>query len=112
MPSLIISFRDSDPFYVTANAYFLSTKRRIKDTFVSSENAPKLTYSNLGAKKFSGVNPRTPNKGKERGGVGVGARGWGRGRGNRMGKENGRRGREQGCHSYMNIILGNLGTYN
>jgi hypothetical protein len=53
---------------------FSPTKRRIKDTFISSENAPKLTYSNLGAKKFPGVNPRTPNKGKgrEKGGVGEG----------------------------------------
>jgi hypothetical protein len=52
---------------VTANEYFLPTKRRVKDTFISSENAPKLTYSNLGAKNFPGVNPRTPNNGKGKG---------------------------------------------
>ena len=54
MPSLIISFR---PFYVNENAYFLTTKRRIKGTFISSENASKLTYSNLGSKKNSGGYP-------------------------------------------------------
>jgi hypothetical protein len=63
MPSLIISFHDSDRS-VTENAYFLPTKWRFKDTFISSENAPKLTHSNLGATKFSGGKPRTPNNGK------------------------------------------------
>jgi hypothetical protein len=60
---------------VTANAVFLPMKRRIKDTFISSENAPKLTYSNLGAKKFSGVKPLDPQyrrREKEKGGVGKG----------------------------------------
>jgi hypothetical protein len=78
---------------VTANAYFLSTKRRIKDTFISSENVPKLTYSNLGAKKVSGVNPHTSNKGKRKGkekergeGRGCGREGWRRGREERVGK--------------------------
>jgi hypothetical protein len=70
---------------VTANAYFLPTKRRIKDTFISSENAPKLTYSNLGAKNFPGVNPRTPNNGKGKG------RGGRRGRGGEWGWEEGGR---------------------
>jgi hypothetical protein len=74
---------------VTANAYFLPTKRRIKDTFISSENAPKLTYSNLGAKKFSGVNPRTPNKGRGRG---EGRGGEGEGGGEGVGEEGGREG--------------------
>jgi hypothetical protein len=61
--------------------YFLPTKRGIKDTFISSENAPKLTNSNLGAKKFSAGKPPNPNKrkGKRRGGsaeggVGIGVR--------------------------------------
>jgi hypothetical protein len=74
---------------VTANAYFLPTKWRIKDTFISSENAPKLTYSNLGAKKFSGGKPRTPNNGKGKGkregwekGEGLGRK-WGMGLGGR-----------------------------
>jgi hypothetical protein len=51
---------------VTANAYILSTKRRIKDSFISSENAPKLTTAIWVVKNFPGVNPRTPNKGKEK----------------------------------------------
>jgi hypothetical protein len=58
---------------VTANAYSLPTKRRTIDTFISSENAPKLTYSNLGAKKFPGVNTRTPNNGNRK-------RGWEKGK--------------------------------
>jgi hypothetical protein len=68
---------------VTANAYFLPTKRRIKDSFISAENAPKLTCSNLGVKKFSGVNLRTPNKGRKR----REGRGGDRGEGGRAGKE-------------------------
>jgi hypothetical protein len=77
---------------VTTNAYFLPTKRRIKDIFISSENAPKLTYSNLGLwvlKNFPGVNPRTPNKGREeeKGEVGEG-KGWeGRGKGEGIGRK-------------------------
>jgi hypothetical protein len=61
MPSLIISFRDSDPFCVhDCKCIYSPAKRRIKDTFISSENAPKLTYSNLGAKKFSRGKPPDP----------------------------------------------------
>jgi hypothetical protein len=64
---------------VTAYAYFLPKKRRIKDTIISSENAPKLTCSNLSAKKFSGDEPQGPQKGEVKGGReewgGVGSKG-------------------------------------
>jgi hypothetical protein len=60
---------------VTANAYFLPTKRRIKDTFISSENAPKLTAIRV-LENFPGVNPRTPITGRGKGRGGRRVRGW------------------------------------
>jgi hypothetical protein len=65
----LIPFR---PFYVTANAYnFSPMKRRIKDTFISSEMSQKSRTAIWVLKNFPRVSLRTPNNGRkeEKGGV-------------------------------------------
>jgi hypothetical protein len=64
--------------------------------------APKLTYSNLGAKRFPGGKPRTPIRGgkEEKGGVGEGVR-----KGEGVGKGVGRKGEEKvKCFSPQNLL--------
>jgi len=54
------SFR---PVYVNANAYLFPTKRRIKDTFITTKYAPTLTYSNPVTKNIFRGTPLDPPMG-------------------------------------------------